>query len=86
MDNNKWLDDFSCSHQQADVIDGETFEDVGKARFEVHRLAAEHRNTSNVAWRSGAGKMIIIIIINNKKNLHTKSEYLTLKKDAAIHV
>ena len=81
----RWLYDFSCSHQQTDVIDGETFEDVGKARLEVHRLAAEHRDTSNVAWSSEAGIMIIISIIN-KKNLQTKSEYLALKKDAAIRV
>ena len=81
----RWLYDFSCSHQQTDVIDGETFEDVGKARLEVHRLAAEHRDTSNVAWSSEAGKIIIILKII-KKNLQTKSEYLALKKDAAIHV
>ena len=37
------------SHQEADVVDGEALEDVCKARLEVDRLAAEHRDACNVA-------------------------------------
>ena len=36
-------------YQQANVIDGEALEDIGKAGFEVDRLAAEHRDARNVA-------------------------------------
>ena len=39
------------SHQQADVVDGEALEDVCKARLEVDRLAAEHRDACNVAYK-----------------------------------
>ena len=38
-------------YQQANVIDGEALEDIGKAGFEVDRLAAEHRDARNVAWK-----------------------------------
>ena len=43
-------------HQEADIVDGETLEDVGEAGLEVDRLAAEDRDAGQVPWVQGGGR------------------------------